>query len=353
MASERTRNIAVGLTMLVALAVLMYGILLLGKGPGFLQGKPYIVTLETPDANGLMPGAKVNLQGVPVGEVTSVSLETNPDNTLSAKVILSIEGSVNIPSNAGASIGKGYVGSTSFVTIFGGGGGGLIAKDGSGMLHASSGDNGLIPKEVFDDIHSLKNDLSGLTQQLAQVATDMHALLEPLSPEAVDHPKPGEPAPPPENISTMVTRLSRTIHSLQDVIGDPKVQSQVRAIVGNLAESTDHLKGTLAKIDTAVTNTSASVDKVGAAATQASATLSTAQQQMLVITDKLVATLDQLQKTTRAISEGNGTTGKLINDPRLYEGLVDLSTALHKTVEDVDLVVKKINDEGVGIHLGK
>ncbi len=93
----------------------------------------------------------------------------------------------------------------------------------------------------------------------------------------------------------MVTRLSCTIHSLQDVIGDPKVQSQVRAIVNNLAESTDHLKGTLA-VDTAVTNTAASVDKVGAAATQASATLSTAQQQLLIVADKLVATLDQLQQ---------------------------------------------------------
>ena len=353
MASERTRNLAVGLTMLVALGVLMYGILLLGKGPGFLQGKPYIVTLETSDANGLMPGAKVNLQGVPVGQVDTVSLETKPDNTLGAKVLLSIDGSVNIPNNASASIGKGYVGSTSFVTIYGGGGDGLLAKDGSAMLHASTSDGGLIPKEVFDDIHSLKNDLSGLTRQLAQVAQDMHALLEPLSPEAVDRAAATQASPPPENISTMVTRLSRTIHSLQDIIGDAKVQSQVRAIVSNLADSTDHLKGTLAKIDTAVGKTGTTVDKVGAAATQASATLSSAQQQLLLVTDKLVATLDQLQKTTRAISEGNGTTGKLINDPRLYEGLVDLSTALHKTVEDVDLVVKKINDEGVGIHFGK
>jgi ABC-type transporter Mla subunit MlaD len=151
----------------------------------------------------------------------------------------------------------------------------------------------------------------------------------------------------------MVTRLSRTIHSLQDIVGDAKVQSQVRAIVTNLAESTDHLRATLAKIDSTVGNAGATVDKFGAAATQASDTMHTAQQQMLVITDKLVATLDQLQKTTRAISEGNGTTAKLINDPRLYEGLVDLSNALHKTVDDVDLVVKKINDEGVGIHFGK
>ncbi|HUO08671.1 MAG TPA: MlaD family protein [Phycisphaerae bacterium] len=355
MASERTRNLAVGLTMICALAILMYGILLLGKGPGFLQSKPYLVTVEASDANGLLPGAKVNLQGVPVGQVSSVDLETRPDNTLYARFILSIDGSVNIPANADVSVGKGYVGSTSYVIIYGGGGNNtsLLPKDGTATLHATSTDGGLIPHEVFDDIHALKVDLSGLTQQFSQVGKDMHALLTPLSPDEIDHPKPGQPAPPPENISTLVTRLSRTVKSLQDLLGDSNMQSQIRAVVSNLAESTDHLKGTLSKIDGTVGNVNVTVDKFGIAATQASQTLSTAQQQLLVVADKLVATLDQLQKTTRAISEGNGTTGKLINDPRLYDGLVDLSTSLRKTIDDVDLVVKKVNDEGVGIHFGK
>ena len=353
MVSERTRNLAVGLTMIVALIMLMYGILLLGKGPAWLGKRPYLVTVDASDANGLMPGSKVNLQGVPVGQVKSVSLITTATNTLAAKVLLNIDSSVNIPANASVSIGKGYVGSTSFVTIYGGGGGALLPHDGTGVLTASSADNGLVPREVFDDVHQLKVDLSGLTMQLTQVAKDMHALLVPLSPETIDHPKPNDPTAAPENISTMVTRLSRTIKSLEDVIGDPKVQGQVRDIVKNLADSTDHLKGTLAKIDTAVDRAGGTIDKFGTAATQASDTLSVAQKQVLLVSEKLITTLDQLQKTTRQISEGNGTTAKLINDPRLYDGLVDLSKSLRGTVDDLDLLVKRWNDEGLGIHLGK
>src|SRR4051794_2930166 len=100
MASERTRNLAVGITMILALALLMYGILLLGKGPTWFGNRPYLVTVQASDANGLMPGSKVNLQGVPVGQVKSVALETTADNTLAAKILLSIESSVNIPANA-------------------------------------------------------------------------------------------------------------------------------------------------------------------------------------------------------------------------------------------------------------
>jgi hypothetical protein len=102
-----------------------------------------------------------------------------------------------------------------------------------------------------------------------------------------------------------------------------------------------------------VANAGGTVDKFGAAATQASETLGTAQKQVLLVSEKLITTLDQLQKTTRQISEGNGTTGKLINDPRLYDGLVDLSKSLRGTVDDLDLLVKRWNDEGLGIHLGK
>lgn len=353
MASERTRNIAVGLTMILALALLMYGILLLGKGPNWFGNRVYAVTVEAGDANGLAPGAKVNLMGVGVGQVKSVTLEARPDNTLGAKVVLAIDSKIDIPANAKVSFGKGYVGSTSFVTIYDGGGAGFLPKDGSGVLRASTADNGLIPREVFDDIHTLKIDLSGLTRELTQVAKDMHALLEPSPPGAIDNPDDAAATRPAENISTMVTRLSQTVKSLQSIIGDPAVQGQVRDILHNLADTTGHFKETLAKINSTMDNADKTVGKFGNAATQASSTFDVTQKQILVISEKLVATLDQLQKTTRQISEGNGTTGKLINDPRLYEGLVDVSKSLKSTVDDIDLLVKKVNDEGVGFHLGK
>jgi len=356
MVSERTRNLAVGLTMLFALAVLMYGILLLGQEPTWFGNRPYVVTVEASDANGLTPGSKVNLQGVAVGDVKSVELKTNPDGSLGAHVVLLIDNNINIPANAKVAIGKGYVGSSSYVTVYGGGGGGpsaMLPHDGSGILHAIDSDNGLIPKEVFDDVHELKVDLSSLTVELTQVAKDMHTLLKPSSPEAVDHANPNDPNRPPENVSTMVARLSQTIKSLQQIVGDPAVQGQVRGILKNLADSSDHLKGTLTKIDTAIDSADKSMNQFGGAATQASATLSTTQQQILLVSDKLIQTLDQLQKAMRQISEGNGTTGKLINDPRLYDGLVDLSKSLHSTVDDLDLLVKKWNDEGLGVHFGK
>ena len=178
MVSERTRNLAVGLTMIVALIMLMYGILLIGKGPGWGGLRPYVITLESPNANGITPSAKVDLNGVVVGQVTSVILARKSDGTLGTRVGLSIDGSVDIPTDSTVSFGKGYVGSSTYCSISATQAKGPnLPHDGSAILQAAPADGGLIPQEVFTDIHVLKGDLSDLSQQLTGVAKDMHALL--------------------------------------------------------------------------------------------------------------------------------------------------------------------------------
>jgi phospholipid/cholesterol/gamma-HCH transport system substrate-binding protein len=337
MVSERTRNMAVGLTMIVALGLLMYGILMLGTGPS-LGGRPYTVTLESPNANGLTPGAKVDLNGVVIGQVTSVILAKKPDGTLGTRVGLSVDGSVDIPQDATVSFGKGYVGSTSYCSIYADNARGpSLPHDGSAVLDATPADSGIIPKDV----------LTALTT----VSKDMHALLVTASPEAVDAANPKDPNRPIENVSTMVMRLDRTVKNLQDILGDKNLQGQIRTIVQNIADSSSQLKSTLATIDSTMKNANGTITQFGSAATQATRTIDATHQQIVRIADKLVETLDQLQKTTRAVSEGDGTTGRLIRDPRLYDGMVDLSKSLRTTVDDLDFLLKKWRDEGVNLKL--
>jgi len=58
-----------------------------------------------------------------------------------------------------------------------------------------------------------------------------------------------------------------------------------------------------------------------------------------------------LQKTVHDISEGNGTTGRLIQDPRLYDSLLDLSKSLKSTVDNLNFLIDKWKDEGVDLKL--
>ncbi len=295
---------------------------------------------------------KVDLNGVGVGEVTSVSLTKQADGTLGANVVLSIDGSVDIPKDSTASFGKGYVGSSTYCSIAANNAKGpTLPHDGSAILQATPVDSGLIPQGVFSDIHLLKVDLSDLSLQLTGVAKDMHALLAYSPPDAVDKADPNDPRCPQENISTMVIRLNRTIKNLDGLVGDATLQKQVREIFQNMSQSTAQLKTTLQNVDATMKNADRTVTQFGSAATQATATVQSTQAQILRVSEKLVTTLDQLQRTVQQVSDGNGTTGKLIRDPRLYDGILDLSKSLKTTVDDLDFMLKKWRDEGVNLHL--
>jgi phospholipid/cholesterol/gamma-HCH transport system substrate-binding protein len=343
MLSVRSRNLIVGLTMLLALAVLMYGIILLGKFPTLSSG--YNVTLISTDANGVTPGSNVLLNGMGIGQVKSVWLKADSTGKLMANVLIQIDMHYDLPKSTHVELSRPQTVGNPFVALHVDDvSGPKIPKDGSAVLQAAVGDSSLIPKKVWDDVTSL-------TQRLSTVADDLHIMLVYAPPEDVEKADPRDPKRVRPNVTTVVVRLDRLVKNMQELLGDPQLQGKVRDAIQNIADASAQLKQTLQKIDAAAGNASGTVAAIGSAATQATATLQTTQLEVGRVSQKLVETLTDLQKLTRQINEGNGTAGKLLNDPRLYEGLVDLSKSMKSTVEDLDFLLNKWKDEGVNLRL--
>src|SRR5262249_50967508 len=63
--------------------------------------------------------------------------------------------------------------------------------------------------------------------------------------------------------------------------------------------------------------------------------------------------LEQFQSIAAKVDQGKGAAGQLINDPKLYESLVDASRELTLTIKDLKLLVKQWTDEGMYIKLNK
>jgi hypothetical protein len=58
-----------------------------------------------------------------------------------------------------------------------------------------------------------------------------------------------------------------------------------------------------------------------------------------------------MQETLTKITDGKGTTGRLVNDPRLYDGLLDLTKSLKDAADRLNLLVQKWQEEGLPLHL--
>src|SRR3989442_1890006 len=72
---ERTRvNVAVGLFVLIGVLALGYLSVNLGR-VSFLGGGGYVVTAEFPSVGGLKPGSTVEIAGVQIGRVESITLK--------------------------------------------------------------------------------------------------------------------------------------------------------------------------------------------------------------------------------------------------------------------------------------
>jgi len=356
MPSERVRNTAVGLTMLLALVILCAAIFMLGNFGEWTKGRPYMVNVLATNANGLNAGSKVELNGVYVGSIKNVYLDADGRKV---HIILGIDRWVHIPGNVMVEIGKSSFGAP-YITLHVPDQTSTLPEvptDDTAVISNTKTETGLIPQNVFDTVQDLSKSLQALSVKLSLVSDDLHGLLQQRSTADVD--RPDNPEHPFANISTLVQRLDRVANSLDKLIGDPKLQAETRQLVSNLAESSQSLKliihdarNTVPLANSAIERIGVAADKVSGAATQAGALAGNANRQLIPISEKLVDALSTLQKTLTAISEGKGTAGRFVQDPRLYEGLVDVTNQLKGTIDDLHALVREIRENGIGIHMG-
>ena len=106
---ERTRNVLVGLTVLVALVVLGGMIIIFQELPDFLR-LGYPVKIRFPSGSGLATGSDVMLVGQRVGRVTDVEF-TDGDARKGVTVTAMIDRDVNVPGKVNAYVrSRGFTG---------------------------------------------------------------------------------------------------------------------------------------------------------------------------------------------------------------------------------------------------
>jgi phospholipid/cholesterol/gamma-HCH transport system substrate-binding protein len=103
---ERSRvNVAVGIFVVLGILALGYLSIKLGR-VSFLGGGGYVVSVDFPATGGLKTGSAVEIAGVEIGRVESISLVD-----YQARVMLRIEGTVKLQDDSIASIKtKGLIG---------------------------------------------------------------------------------------------------------------------------------------------------------------------------------------------------------------------------------------------------
>lgn len=330
--SAYRRNIAVGITVLASLVVLGWMLLKFGSAPAklFQNGIQLEVHFVSDRADGLAEGSQVFYRGVPVGRITHLRRDENQQDVLIDGLI---DDTPPLPGNLGglirtqsllsgsASMSLELTGEAPLVPI------GKLAKD--QVIKAIYVGSDLIPRQFGE----LAAELEKTTHDVRDARLVTH-------------------------LDETVRAASDVLKSLHDYVADPKLREDIEKSIATFREVTE-------KADRAATNIEKFSDNLQRVGDQASSTMEEAratihktqddvEQINRQLNDRLLQIsklLDSFQSIAAKVDAGKGTAGMLLNDPKLYQSLVDSSRELNATISDLRRLAEQWEQEGVSLKL--
>ncbi len=288
--TQRSRNIVVGIFVIVAVFALVWLIFKFGDLPVLAsKWKSFEVIVQFPAAPGVEENTPVRFCGYQVGRVTKVKppkvmKEVNTDRFYhQTVVVLSIDRKYyDIPDDVEVKLMTRGLGS-SYIEL--------------NLKHFDV----MEPPGEFLVAGSLLQGSTGMTSEFF-------------------------PEESQKKLEELVDGLGSLINNANDILGDKANKENFKMILANLSEATKQATQTLKEFQ-----------EFFSAGTDTSEELS-----------KLVA---QLRVILGKIDNGQGTAAKLVNDGRLYENLLENTQQLQVLMQELKSLITKWSNEGVQIKL--
>ena len=290
---ETTRNFVIGIVAILGVAGFAFLLLLFGNLTTSLRQK-YDVTVNANQAMGVRLGSQVTLVGVPIGEVKAVTVVIDSENPV--QIILNIEGSIDIPAGVEATVSTSLIGGTArldfSIPVGYTTGGATLPHDGNAIVTAK---------------------FEGLEERLSRTLSEKLAGLD-----------------------LAMRRIDELGKDAQKWLGDEQMLADAKSAV---AKANDLIDATASTV-MALTKTANSLQG------NANALLASVQP----VFDQLSKTLAQVELLTKQAQDGKGTVGQLMSNPDLYNSLNDSAQRLKSTLGEVELLMKKVRAEGLGVN---
>ncbi|HEY8666459.1 MAG TPA: MlaD family protein [Tepidisphaeraceae bacterium] len=342
MASYR-RNILIGITVLGALIILGWMILKFGGKAAYLVAKARIpVTFVSDRSDGLDEGSAVLYRGVKVGLISRIRRAEDNEGVF---IEASVDEEPPLPGNVQGVIRQaGLVGSGASMSI-------EVVKPGATTRPKPSGrlqKHQQIPAH-FAGLDLLPPEFATLAEELRKTSEQFRTsnLVSDLDKAVL-------------STQAQLEKAGKLMDSLHEVVADKDLRSNLQQSLANLKTATENASRITAKLDTFT-------DKLDGVTVQVNTTFKSAQttidktqghidelsKQLSARLEQVSKILDSFQSISTKIDKGTGTAGQLVNDPKLYESLVDTSRELNATVSDIKRLVEQWEQEGVSFKLNK
>jgi phospholipid/cholesterol/gamma-HCH transport system substrate-binding protein len=349
---EHTRNVAVGLTVLVALTMFGGMILMFAGLPELLQtGR--VLMLKFPSTGGARVGEWIYMSGIQIGKITSVKFAGNDPRQ---GVIFScrIDSTIDIPANIEPKI-------TSH--IFGGGTYLELTPTGPARYDKATGKKlEYLPRDWPEPLEGRRIVPSLLPDELTEGFKSFSKLADSLN-SLVAAPA-AQPAsmPATATLGETLASFKRALDDLHGILGQKDNQDNFKKTLAGLADaagkasaSMDALKNfaetTRKQADKTLAAASQAVEEVGTLAGNTDRRIGEISGQIVKDAEQLSKVLDSINRIATKMDSGEGTIPKLLNDPKLYDNFLQASKQLGELAAELRVLVRQWEKEGIPLKV--
>lgn len=342
--NETRRNLVVGLFVLVGLAAMGALIVLFGQQAALMTPRDgYVIEARFTAATGIRPGTVVTIGGIDVGRVRSVDFVDRTRFGAGVRVVLSFDRDVRIRRGSFArTVEPGVgMGRPPIVIVPGPQEAEFLASGSVIPGEMSSAMTSLIPPEIVSGLDRTRQSIEAAAAAMTPVLEDLHELLRKRGVAEVD-----SPDGPAGNISTAVARLDSSLKHFNTVLGDPGVQSNLKTAIANIHKITEDGRAMTAELKAAAGEARQVATDARALVADAQGAVKTIDENVQRVARRLMddleaasRLLDSMHVLTTGIGRGEGTIGRLMTDPRLYDAMTFTFQRLGETAEEFKLLV--------------
>jgi phospholipid/cholesterol/gamma-HCH transport system substrate-binding protein len=302
MSSDRTNKFKVGITVVIALFILLYGLVFLKDLRVGIQ--TYDVVVYFQDVNGLKEGDQVGVNGVPKGKVRSIELEGD-----SVKVTFYISKDVQIK--------KDYVISVAMIELMSGKQ--IAVKPGRSSEFADISRPLIGAKS--EDVVTLIGTMNQIGDQIKGIAVRLN--------ETID-------------------KLDVTINDIHEITGDENLKSNIKGTAQNFNIASKNFNEMLDENRSSLRNLTSRLNSIAEnfdnTIVETKPELKGTINDIRDLTSRVDSLASNLNQFVLSTKDTNSTVGKLMNNDDFYENL-------NKTVLSINKLVKKIEKDGVRLRL--
>ena len=314
------KNLMVGLVVLTAMIGLGWMILRISNNSTTLFTRGPRFNLVADRADGVAEGSPVLYLGVNVGRVLGVKRNTD-NSSVSVDAILNT--GEQIPVNVNGVIkAQSALGSSAQVNLEPVGAPSKEYIHDGQQIHATFGGSGMIPPEVVALATQVREQQ--LIKHLDESVVSMHQQLE---------------------------KAGVLLNGASQVVNDPAFRDNFKGSLADIRLASANLERFSGHLDQLSDETTATIKQVHVTVADGGQRLDELSHQLTQRMQQLADVLDKVDAIASKVDKGDGSAARLVNDPRLYESLVDSSRDLDVTFKDMQRLVEQWEQDGFSLKL--